>query len=73
MRERSIAALVVKSGDAITGLISETGIVHALTLLSARVFTVSVAAVAPDGASMPAAISDAASGRNCQFRGDRSG
>jgi CBS domain-containing protein len=31
MRERSIAALVVKNGDAITGLISERDIVHAVS------------------------------------------
>ncbi len=31
MRERNIAALVVKSGDAITGLISEREIVHAVS------------------------------------------
>jgi CBS domain-containing protein len=31
MRERGIAALVVKSGDAITGLISEREIVHAVS------------------------------------------
>src|SRR5215831_1373399 len=31
MRERGIAALVVTSGDAITGLISERDIVHAIS------------------------------------------
>ena len=32
MREHNIAALVVKSGDEITGLISEREIVHAISL-----------------------------------------
>jgi CBS domain-containing protein len=36
MRERNIAALVLKSGDAITGLISERDIVHAISLHGER-------------------------------------
>jgi CBS domain-containing protein len=42
MRERSIAALVVKSGDAITGLISETGIVHAVSRHGERALSMAV-------------------------------
>jgi CBS domain-containing protein len=42
MRERSIAALVVKSGDAITGLISETGIVHAVSRDGERALSMAV-------------------------------
>ena len=42
MRERSIAALVVKSGDAITGLISETAIVHAVSRHGERALSMAV-------------------------------
>ena len=42
MRERSIAVLVVKSGDAITGLISETGIVHAVSRDGERALSMAV-------------------------------
>ena len=42
MRERSIAALVVKSGDAITGLISESGIVHAVSRHGERALSMAV-------------------------------
>ena len=42
MRERSIAVLVVKSGDAITGLISETGIVHAVSRHGERALSMAV-------------------------------
>jgi CBS domain-containing protein len=42
MRERSIAALVVKSGDAITGLISEREIVHAVSLHGAPALSMAV-------------------------------
>ena len=56
MRERSIAALVVKSGDAITGLISERDIVHAvsrhgegaLSLTVSHVVTHPIVRVAPN-------------------------
>jgi CBS domain-containing protein len=58
MRERSIAALVVKSGDAITGLISEREIVHAvsrhgeraLSMVVADIVTHATITVAPDDA-----------------------
>jgi CBS domain-containing protein len=42
MRERSIAALVVKSGDAITGLISERNIVHAVSRYGERALSMAV-------------------------------
>jgi CBS domain-containing protein len=42
MRERSIAVLVVKSGDAITGFISETGIVHAVSRDGERALSMAV-------------------------------
>jgi CBS domain-containing protein len=42
MRERSIAALAVKSGDAIAGLISETGIVHAVSRHGERALSMAV-------------------------------
>ena len=42
MRERSIAALVVKSGDAIAGLISERDIVHALSRHGERALSMAV-------------------------------
>jgi len=56
MREHSIAALVVKSGDAIAGLISEREIVHAfsrhgekaLSMAVADVVTYATLTVAPD-------------------------
>ena len=35
MREHGVGVLIVKSGDAITGLISERDIVHAISLFSA--------------------------------------
>ena len=58
MREHSIAALVVKSGDAITGLISEREIVHAVSRHGERALSMAVAdivthatiTVAPDDA-----------------------
>ena len=43
MREHSIAALVVKSGDAITGLISEREIVHAVSRHGERALSIAVA------------------------------
>jgi CBS domain-containing protein len=45
MREHSIAALVVKSGDAITGLISEREIVHAVSRHGERALSMAVADV----------------------------
>jgi CBS domain-containing protein len=42
MRERSVAALVVKSGEAIAGLISETGIVHAVSRHGERALSMAV-------------------------------
>lgn len=56
MRERSIAALVVKSGDAVAGLISERDIVHAVSQHGERalamavldVITHAIITVAPD-------------------------
>ena len=42
MRERNIAALVVTSGDAITGLISERDIVHAISLHGERALSMAV-------------------------------
>jgi CBS domain-containing protein len=42
MREQSIAALVVKSGDAITGLISERDIVHAISRHGERALSMAV-------------------------------
>jgi CBS domain-containing protein len=42
MRERSIAALVVKNGDAITGLISERDIVHAVSRHGERALSMAV-------------------------------
>jgi CBS domain-containing protein len=42
MREHSIAALVVKSGDAITGLISERDIVHAVSRHGEQALSVAV-------------------------------
>jgi CBS domain-containing protein len=42
MRERSIAALVVKSGDATTGLISERDIVHAVSRHGERALSMPV-------------------------------
>jgi CBS domain-containing protein len=47
MRERSIAALVVKSGDAITGLISERDIVHAVSRHGERALSMAVLDVMP--------------------------
>ncbi len=56
MRERSIAALVVKSGDTVAGLISERDIVHAVSQHGERalamavldVITHAIITVAPD-------------------------
>ena len=56
MRERSIAALVVKSGDTVAGLISERDIVHAVSQYGERalamavldVITHAIITVAPD-------------------------
>jgi CBS domain-containing protein len=45
MREHSIAALVVKSGDAIIGLISEREIVHAVSRHGERALSMAVADV----------------------------
>jgi CBS domain-containing protein len=45
MREHSIAALVVKSGDAISGLISEREIVHAVSRHGERALSLAVADV----------------------------
>jgi CBS domain-containing protein len=42
MRERGIAALVVKSGDAINGLISERDLVHAVSRHGERALSMSV-------------------------------
>jgi CBS domain-containing protein len=42
MRERSIAALVVKNGDAIAGLISERDIVHAVSRHGERALSMAV-------------------------------
>ena len=42
MRERSIATLVVKSGDAITGLISERDIVHAVSRHGERALSMAI-------------------------------
>jgi CBS domain-containing protein len=42
MRERSIAALVVKSGDATTGLITERDIVHAVSRHGERALSMAV-------------------------------
>ena len=42
MRERSIAALVVKNGDAITGLISERDIVHAVSRHGERALSMAI-------------------------------
>jgi len=42
MRERGIAALVVKHGDAITGLISERDIVHAVSRHGERALSMAV-------------------------------
>jgi CBS domain-containing protein len=47
MRARSIAALVVKSGDAIAGLISERDIVHAVSRHGERALSMAVLDVAP--------------------------
>jgi|ERR1700691_36007 CBS domain-containing protein len=47
MRERSIAALVVKRGDAITGLISERDIVHAVSRHGERALSMTVLEVMP--------------------------
>jgi CBS domain-containing protein len=47
MRERSIAALVVKRGDAIAGLISERDIVHAVSQHGERALSMAVADVMP--------------------------
>ena len=47
MRARSIAALVVTSGDAIAGLISERDIVHAVSQLGERALSLAVADVMP--------------------------
>jgi CBS domain-containing protein len=46
MRERSIAALVVKSGDAMTGLISERDIVRAVSRHGERALSLAVPDVA---------------------------
>jgi CBS domain-containing protein len=46
MRARSIAALVVISGDTIAGLISERDIVHAISLHGERALTMAVQDVA---------------------------
>jgi CBS domain-containing protein len=48
MRERSIAALVVKSGDAIAGLISERDIVHAVSRHGERALSMAVLEVVAD-------------------------
>jgi len=45
LREHSIAALVVKSGDAISGLISEREIVHAVSRHGERALSMAVADV----------------------------
>jgi CBS domain-containing protein len=45
MREHSIAALVVKNGDAITGLISEREIVNAVSRHGERALSMAVADV----------------------------
>jgi CBS domain-containing protein len=50
MRERSIAALVVKSGDAITGLISERDIVRAVSRHGERALSMEVLDVATHAA-----------------------
>ena len=42
MRERSIAALVVKNGDAMTGIISERDIVHAVSRHGERALSMAV-------------------------------
>jgi CBS domain-containing protein len=47
MRARSIAALVVKSGDAIAGLISERDIVHAVSRHGERALSMAVLDVVP--------------------------
>lgn len=47
MRARGIAALVVISGDAIAGLISERDIVHALSLHGERALSMAVRDIAP--------------------------
>jgi CBS domain-containing protein len=47
MRARGIAALVVTSGDAIAGLISERDIVHAVSLHAERALSMEVREVAP--------------------------
>ncbi len=47
MRARSIAALVVTSGDAIAGLISERDIVHAVSAHGERALAMEVRDVAP--------------------------
>ena len=47
MRERNIAALVVTSGDAITGLISERDIVHAISLHGERALSMAVLDLMP--------------------------
>ena len=46
MRERSIAALVMKSGDAVTGLISERDIVQAVSRHGERALSMAVLDVA---------------------------
>ena len=50
MRERSIAALVVKSGDAIAGLILERDIVHAVSRHGERALSMAVLEVVADDA-----------------------
>ena len=47
MRARSVAALVVKSGDAIAGLISERDIVHAVSRHGERALSMAVLDVVP--------------------------
>jgi CBS domain-containing protein len=46
MREHSIAALVVKNGGVVTGLISEREIVHAVSRLGERALSMAVLDVA---------------------------
>jgi CBS domain-containing protein len=77
MREQSIAALGVKSGDAIAGLISERDIVHAVSRHGEQALSMAVLDIVPHatitvapGDTLKRAMSlmTAASARACQWQ-----